>query len=179
MIVLGLDISTRMTGATILDGAGKMMYNESWDTRNKNKFPDHFHKARFVKEKIREIASQFSVTNVFIEKPFMFFNSGGSTAKTMSSLQTFNGMVSWICSDILLVDPIYFTAAAARKSAGITIRRGENSKQKVLDFVVDNQPAFVVSYTNKGNLKPGVTDRADSWVIAKAGLSSCLDKNKS
>ena len=179
MTILGLDISTRMTGATVLDADGKMLYNESWDTRNTNRFQDHFQKARFVKERIGEIAAQFSITDIFIEKPFMFFNSGGSTAKTMSSLQTFNGMVSWICSDTFSVDPVYFTAAAARKAAGITIRRGENSKEKVFNFVVDNQPGFVVNYTNKGNLKPGVTDRADSWVIAKAGLLSCLDKNKS
>ena len=88
-------------------------------------------------------------------------------------------MVSWICSDTLSIDPEYFTAAAARKSAGVTIKRGENSKEKVLQFVLDSEPNFVLEYTSKGNLKPGVTDRSDSWVIAKAGLNSCQNKNKS
>ena len=179
MIILGLDISTRMTGATIFDATGAMLYNEVWDTRNKKKFPDHFFKARFVQQRILDIKSRFDITSVFIEKPFMFFNSGGSTAKTMSSLQTFNGMVSWICSDVFGVDPEYFTASAARKAAGVTIKRGENSKEKVFQFVVDNQPDFVVEYTSKGNLKPGVTDRSDSWVIARAGLKYCQNKNKS
>ncbi len=178
-MILGLDISTRMTGATVLDCEGKMLYNESWDTRNKNRFPDHFAKARFVKGKIEEIKSLYDIEGVYIEKPFMFFNSGGSTAKTMSSLQNFNGMVSWMCSDLFHIDPIYFTAAESRKAVGVKVRRGENSKQKSFEFVVDNEPTFVVEYTKKGNLRPGVTDRSDSWIIAKAGYVTCKNNKKS
>ena len=88
-------------------------------------------------------------------------------------------MVSWICSDVFSIDPVYFTASAARKAAGISIKRGEDSKKKVLEFVIDNEPSFMLEYTSKGNIKPGVTDRSDSWVIAKAGLLFCQNKNKS
>ena len=172
-MILGLDVSTRMTGATILDSTGQMLYNECWDTRNKNKFQNHFDKARFIKKKVLELKSLFKITNVFIEKPFMFFNSGGSTAKTMSSLQNFNGMVSWICSDTFDIDPVYFTASESRKLVGVKVPRGQNSKIKSFEFVVDNEPSFVVEYTKKGNLKPGVTDRSDSWIIARAGLNIC------
>ena len=39
-MILGLDISRSITGATILDEEGKIIFCESWDTRNANKFKD-------------------------------------------------------------------------------------------------------------------------------------------
>ena len=32
-MILGLDISTSITGATVLDNDGNILYNEAWDTR--------------------------------------------------------------------------------------------------------------------------------------------------
>ena len=46
---------------------------------------------QFVKEGLQEIKAQYPIQKVYIEKPFMFFGSGGSTAKTMAALQKFNG----------------------------------------------------------------------------------------
>ena len=166
--ILGLDISTSITGATVVQ-EGKILEALYWDTRNKNKFPDHFHKARFIKEKIEEIKTNFAITSVFIEKPFMFFNSGGSTAKTMSALQSFNGMISWICSDTLSIDPKYLMATEARKQAGVGIKRGDNAKEKVLQFILDNHPDIEIEYTKHGNPKPGMLDMCDSIIIALAG----------
>lgn len=176
-MILGLDISTSITGATVLDLNGKCVYNEFWDTRNKNKFATHFDKARFVKQKLEDIKSRFDIVAVYVEKPFMFFNSGGSSAKTMSFLQNYNGMVSWICSDTFNKDPDYLTAMEARKQIGIKVPRGENAKQKSFDFVVANEPTFIVEYTRNGNVKPGIMDKSDSWVIAKAGYDLCIAKN--
>ena len=176
-MILGLDISTSITGATVLDENGTCVYNEFWDTRNKNKFPTHFDKARFLRQKLQEIKTKFKIKTTYIEKPFMFFNSGGSTAKTMSSLQNYNGMISWICSDTFSSDPNYLTASEARKHVGIKVVRGENSKQKSFNFVVASEPTFVVEYTRNGNIKPGIMDKSDSWVIAKAGYNLCIAKN--
>jgi len=178
-MILGLDISTRMTGATVVDRSGAMIFNESWDTRNKNKFPDHFEKAAFIKERLLKIEKENNIVAIFIEKPFMFFNSGGSTAKTMSALQSFNGMVSWITRDVFGLTPQYLTAGESRKLVGIKVKRGENSKKKVVDFVVDNEPDFVLDYTKAGNLRPGISDRADSWVLAKAGMVLWKSKKES
>ena len=35
----------------------------------------------------------------------------------------------------------------------------------------------MVEYTKHGNPKPGVMDKSDSWVIAKAGFIICTAKN--
>ena len=68
-------------------------------------------------------------------------------------------------------------ATSARKQVGIKISRGENSKQKSFDFVVANEPTFIVEYTRHGNPKPGIMDKSDSWVIAKAGYVLCTAKS--
>jgi hypothetical protein len=75
------------------------------------------------------------------------------------------------------MEPQMLAASSARKSIGIQIKKGENSKQKSFDFVVANEPTFVVEYTRHGNPKPGTLDKSDSWVIAKAGHLICTAKN--
>ena len=49
--ILGLDISTSITGATVIRD-GKILETVFWDTRNKRKFPTFYEKAEFIKEKI-------------------------------------------------------------------------------------------------------------------------------
>ena len=60
-------------------------------------------------------------------------------------------------------------ASSARKKAGVTIRRGENAKEKVLQFILDNYPQISIQYTKHGNPKPGMFDLCDSIIIALAG----------
>ena len=45
-MILGLDISTSITGATILDDDGNIVKNVSWDMRNKNNFKDNIYSVR-------------------------------------------------------------------------------------------------------------------------------------
>ena len=68
-------------------------------------------------------------------------------------------------------------ATSARKKAGIKISKGENAKEKSFNFVLANEPTFIVEYTKHGNPKPGTMDKSDSWVIAKAGYILCTEKN--
>ena len=60
-------------------------------------------------------------------------------------------------------------ASTARKLAGVQIRRGDNAKQKVLNFIVDNYSQIAIEYTKHGNPKPGMLDMCDSIIIALAG----------
>ena len=72
--------------------------------------------------------------------------------------------------------PEYIAATSARKLCGIKIPRGQKAKQVVLKFLLDNEPSFVIDYTRNGNPKPESYDKADSIVIAKAGVI-CEAKN--
>ena len=106
----------------------------------------------------------------------MFFNSGGSSAKTMAALQRFNGVVSWLCHATIGITPEYITAGQARKEVNLKIPRGQKAKPVVLQFVLDNDPTFSVQYTKHGNPRPECFDKADSWVIAKSAYIEWLKK---
>ena len=172
-MILGLDVSTSITGATLLDN-NKIIFCEAWDTR---KLKTIFEKADLIKEKLE--ALPVGIEEIFIEQPFTFFKSGGSSAKTMAKLQAFNGIVSWMCYDILGIEPQYFTATQARKRCDITVPRGQKAKQVVLEHLLTNEPEFDILYTRHGNPKAGEYDRADSLVIARAGSTVCHQREKS
>ena len=165
MITLGLDLSTSITGATLLDEEGNTILCEAWDTRNKRLYPTIFSKAHYIQKRLFEL--RFPIKKIYIEQPFVFFNSGGSTAKTMATLQRFNGIVSWICFRDLNIVPEYVTATQARKLCELKVPRGTKAKEIALQHFLDN--GNKIEYTSHGNPKPGSYDRADSWIIAKAG----------
>jgi hypothetical protein len=167
-MILGLDISTSVTGYTILDEEAKIIKCEAWDLRNKRYFPDLYSKASLIKEELKEIKLNYPIEHVYIEEPFAFFRAGGSTAKTMAKLQAFNGILSWLCHDIFGFSPTHISPAKARKLNGIKVSRGQKAKEVVLDYLLKNEESFTIEYTNKGNPKPVSYDRADSLIIAKA-----------
>jgi len=170
-LILGLDISTSITGATLINENGEVVFIEAIDTRKYNNF---FEKAEKVKLFLTSIAEKYKVEEVFIEQSLQSFRSGFSSAKTLSTLSRFNGVVSWMCYSLWKIEPEYLAATSARKLCGIKVPKGEKAKPVVLQYVLDNEPTFVVEYTKQGNPKPDSFDRADSWVIARAGF---LQKN--
>ena len=181
-MILGLDISTSITGATLLDKNGNIIFNEAWDTR---KFKDFFDKANFIKERINYVYGNYGDSNsnvhnirighIYIEQSLQSFRSGFSSAKTLSTLSRFNGVVSWICFDDFGIKPEYLAATTARKMCGIKVPRGHKAKAVVLQHVIDTEPSFVLEYTKHGNPKPDTFDRADSLIIAKAGYRLTTD----
>ena len=109
-MILGVDVSTSITGLAIV-ADGSIVYYDSVDLR---KYKNVFEKGAVLKEKIVDLyeAYQFSneefllgnskypIEHIYIEQPFTFFNSGGSSAKTMAALQKLNGIVSWFLYEI-------------------------------------------------------------------------------
>jgi len=176
-MILGLDISTSITGVTVLDKEGKILFCEAWDTRNKNHFPSLFHKGQEIKNLLWEIDDHYSISSIYIEQSLQSFRSGFSSAKTLSTLSRFNGIVSWLCYEIFKLEPEYIAATSARKKCGITIPKGSKAKQVVIQYVLDNVPEVDIIYTKHGNPKPHCFDKADSWVIAKAGYICQMEKN--
>ncbi len=181
-MILGVDISTSITGFAII-AEGQLVYYDSIDLR---KYKNVFDKTIAIKEKILDLYemyqlnnddtssagfgdSKFPIEHIYIEQPFTFFNSGGSSAKTMATLQKFNGIVSWLFFEIFEIRPEYIGATSARKQIGIKVPRGQKAKQVVLEHLLRTEPAFKVQYTKHGNPKPESYDRADAIVIAKAG----------
>ena len=166
-MILGLDVSTSITGITLLDDNGEVKVMNAIDTR---KYKNFFQKAEAVKKVLTDLSNSYKVEEIFIEQSLQSFRSGFSSAKTLSTLSRFNGIVSWMCYSLWSLEPQYLAATSARKLCGIKIPKGEKAKPVVLQYVLDNEPTFMVEYTKHGNPKPDSFDRADSWVIAKAGF---------
>ena len=173
-MILGLDISTSITGVTVINNEGEILLCEAIDTRNKNHFPTLFHKAQKVEDYLLDIEYKYDIKHIYIEKSLQTFRSGFSSAKTLSTLASFNGIVSWICWGIWGMEPEYLSATSARKSCGIKVPRGTKAKKVVIEYLVANEADFSIEYTKHGNPKPHEFDRADSLVIAKAGYNSLL-----
>jgi|TARA_R110000824_G_scaffold3634_2_gene17163 hypothetical protein len=176
-MILGLDVSTSITGATVVDKGGNVIHNTAWDTRNKKYFPTLISKAAWLEARLIEIQKKYKIKEVYIEQSLQSFRSGFSSAQTLSTLSRYNGIISWICYQVFLLEPMYVAATTARKSCGIKIPRGSKAKQVVLEHLLDSEPAFSIEYTRQGNPKPDSYDRADSIIIAKAGYNLWKNKN--
>jgi len=176
-VILGLDISTSITGATILDDDGTIVKNVAWDMRNKNNFKDLFDKAECVRLELFKLASYHKIKKIYIEQSLQSFRSGFSSAQTLSTLAKFNGIVSWICYKNFAIKPDYVAAISARKLVGISVPRGSKAKECVIKYVIDNVPDVSIAYTKHGNVKPDCYDKADSWVVARAGYLQCSKQN--
>jgi hypothetical protein len=166
--ILGLDISTSITGATIIQD-GKIIESLIWDTRNKRKFPSLYEKAAIIRENLKLLIKRHEISHIYVEQSLHSFRSGFSSAQTLSTLSRFNGIISWMCWEIMNIKPEMIAATSARKAAGLSIKRGEKAKEKVLQFILDNYPQIVIEYTKHGNPKPGMLDMCDSIIIALAG----------
>ena len=149
-MILGLDISTSITGVTILDNNGEVIYCDVWDFRKDKGFLQKATKAKAHLKEIKE-NPKYKIEEVYIEQSLQAFRSGFSSAKTLSTLARFNGTVSWICYELLGLEPEYIGATTARKLCGIKVPKGKKSKEVVLEKVLDIHPGFVVEYTKFGN----------------------------
>jgi Holliday junction resolvasome RuvABC endonuclease subunit len=165
-MILGLDISTSITGYTVLDEDGKILVCDHIDLRKQKNF---FKKIEIVCDRLELLDDTYNIEQVYVEQSLQSFRSGFSSAQTLSLLSKINGIVSWLCYNFFYKEPKYLAATSARKLCGIKVPKGQKAKAVSLQFVVDNVPGFEVQYTRHGNPKAGYADRSDSYVIAKAG----------
>jgi len=165
-VILGLDISTSITGYTVLDNEGQIIVCDHIDLRKEKNF---FKKIQIVRKCLEDLEGKYPIEQAYIEQSLQSFRSGFSSAQTLSLLSKINGIVSWICYNMFYGEPKYLAATSARKLCGIKVPKGQKAKAVSLQFVVDNVPGFEVEYTRHGNPKAGYADRSDSYVIARAG----------
>ena len=163
-MILGLDVSTSRIGWAIINDKQELVDSNFFKTNKKHSLEE---RAVEVKENIIDpIIAIHDITEIRIEEPFMMFSGGKTTARTMSSLQRFNGMVSLIAHQALGCPPTLVGATTARSRCGIKVPRGTKAKQVVLMWCASKYDNFVMDYTRHGNPKPGLDDEADAIVIA-------------
>ena len=131
--ILGLDVSTSKLGLSILDTNKNLVESQTIKLDNKTSLEDRciavehilssLYSENFVNKK-----NKYNITKVYIESPFMMF-SGGKTTMTMSKLQRFNGMISFMVRKVFGFDAELIAANKARGAVGLKIKRGEDTKE--------------------------------------------------
>lgn len=165
-MILGLDISTSITGLCVLDDDGNIVSTDYIDLRKEK---DFFKKVKQAKETIGATIREKNIKEVWIEQSLQAFRPGLSSAKTLLTLAKFNGILSWTIWESG-IEPEYVGASSARKTCGIKVPKGEKAKNVVVNFLLDNEPSFEVEYTKFGNVKQHFFDIADAVIVAKAGF---------
>ena len=169
-MILGLDLSTSKIGYSIIDNKKKLIVCDVM----KLKPLALEDRAEIFYLFMITLKNKYEIKEVFIEEPFSMFGGGRTTAGTMAKLQR----CSFAVKRVFKQNPVLIPANKARKSVGLKIKRGENTKKKVIEWVEKNYPKdFIVEYTNYGNPRPGTDDKADAVVIALAGMETLNETN--
>ena len=178
-MILGLDISTSCTGCCILEESGKLIDMGAIQLSKKKCV---YSKAIFTRSVLAEILKKHKIEKIYIEENLQSFRSGFSSAKTLSTLARFNGIVSFISFETFNLIPVHINVNAARKSLGIKIIRkkdgGKPTKEQVLSWSKKNvdftwPEKILKSGPRKGQkvIDPICFDMADAYVIGLAGMT--------
>ena len=169
-VYIGLDISTSKIGVAILSEKRKLLETKLIKLKKDTVLEE---RTRQMIMGLVPLISDKKVVDIFVEEPASIFSMGKSSAHTISKLQRFNGMCCYALSILFNRIPKLIPVRSARKSVGIKIKRGDNTKLEVIKWVKQNYPKdFVFEHTRHGNPKPGTDDIADAIVVALAGINS-------
>lgn len=181
-LILGLDVSTSVTGVCIVDKdtapndkGSHILLLDKVDFKRCKTF---FEKADVMESVLSDILhrQKFSPTVFALEEPLLGFQKGMSSAATITTLMRFNGIVSYIGRRIFEIDPTYISSSHARKLCGIKMQRtsiaGMNGKEQVFKHMSENDLKHM-EWQKKKNGQPidASRDMTDAYVIARA---ACL-----
>ena len=178
MKVIGIDASTSATGLVILED-GVLIHHEAILFKGCNTF---WEKCDVVDNRLKELSILHKIDTFFIEEPMKRFAEGFSSAETLSILQRFNGITSYVVREHFNVDPTYVNVSSARKAAGVKVTTkakagGRNAKQQTFDHIMKHDLSHI-SWPKKQrseNIVDWARDIVDAFVVAKGGMM--LNKN--
>ena len=176
---IGLDISTSIVGISFLDKDGEMI---DLKAVNLKKTECIFDKSKIIRESFILFKDNFKLDEnikIFIEEPFQSFARGFSSAKTLSQLNRFNGIVSYLSAEVFSCIPVYINVNSARKILQLKINKKseESTKDQVFNWVREKiiftwPEKTLKSGPNKGLVKfdESCYDMSDAYIICKAGF---------
>lgn len=175
MKVLGLDVSTSITGFSVIDDSDESLVEIGHiDFKKCN---DLWEKADHVKACLESIIDKHNPGVIYIEESLLGFSSGLSSAGTLFTLAKFNALVSYFVYKKTGKVPMYVAANSARKTVGIKLipkkKCGKSHKEQAFDWCLTGPLSSHVSKfpkTRTGSWKGFVADEVDSFVIALAGV---------
>ena len=171
-MILGLDISTSCIGICLLDDVSIILLDYIDLSKNKT----FWLKSDAFRNKLSNIQHQFGKINTLaIEEPLLGFQKGMSSAATITTLMKFNGMASLIARDLYNVEPVYISAASARKLCGIKLYKtsvaGMTHKEQVFNYMREHDLSQIQwKFKKTGKPVDSSKDMCDAYVIAKAAI---------
>ena len=184
-MILGLDISTSITGYCLINTdmpSGHRLIIADGIIISHEK--DTYAKSVIIRNIFLSLSEKYKVDSIMIEENLQAFRRGLSSAKTLSTLARFNGIVSFIAQDVFHVPTTMINVNHARKSIGLKtnrkIKKEVSIKEQVVSWIKE-QPDFknynwptktLKSGPRKGQtiLAPRCFDIADAAVVCLSGL---------
>ncbi|MBG17554.1 MAG: hypothetical protein CMB77_04300 [Euryarchaeota archaeon] len=150
-----------------------------------------FGKAAKFKIALQKIYNDYSISDIVIEENLQAFRPGLSSAKTIVTLARFNGVCTYIASEVFGINPEFMNVNAARKLVGIKINRKskKSTKEQILEFVQNKDSSLqwptkvLKSGPRRGNviLVKECYDMADAYIIAQSAViqeEHCQEQKK-
>jgi len=154
--ILGIDVSTAIVGISILDRiSGNLALLDHIEL---SKLPDIYEKSDLVNKYLIELNKKYSIEYVYIEEALQRFRQGASSARTISILNKFNGIVTYLSYKAFNVKPEHILAPHARKVCGVIITKKEKklkgAKQITFEYVKNElNDKFILQYKRTGKMK--------------------------
>lgn len=185
-LVLGLDISTAVTGVCILTTKLIPVFLGFIDTKKVECF---WNVADNIVSGFKELATKYDINQLYVEEDLQKFRSGFSTAATLTTLSKINGIATYNARNIFSIEPTYIKSSLARSYCGIKLKKAKTPKErkdplwtkkqvfnhiKLIDplFTTLQWPMTRPSKKNlNGRMRDGCFDATDAYVIARAGAS--------
>jgi len=188
LIILGLDISTSNIGFCVLKTQSGcddvLVYAEGLPL---TKVRGMYAKAEVFKERLTKISdivferTDLKIEAVVIEASLQAFRRNMSSAATISKLNRFNGIVSYISRSFLEVPVHMVNVISARKQVGLKLDKNleKNTKEQVLEWTRNQETMISFPWPTKvlkSGPRKGTTryedfcfDIADAFVVARWG----------
>ena len=136
-MILGLDVSTATVGYTVLTDEGVLV---DMDYIALSKTKGLTKKGFLFRKELRKLLQKYpDIKSVYIEEYFQKFARGMSSARTITLLSAFNGIVQFICEDELKVTPELLSVNTCRSLVGIKTlskkKAGKDVKEQVFEWV--------------------------------------------
>jgi hypothetical protein len=171
MKVLGLDVSSSITGFSIIED-GKLVSVQCFKTTNKKKFSSLNVIADGFMKILEDIHKEHKIDFIYIESALLSGKKGQTSANTLAVLSKVNALATYCCYRVFKFEPTHSGASTMRANLNIKVPKGENTKQIVLDAIVSLYADFpTVTHTKKGNTESKFYDMADATVAATYGYN--------
>lgn len=186
--ILGLDISTSVTGVALIDSqTGELEVLDAVKLTGVKYEGSMWKKADRAIEEIVRLVGGRKILAIHVEENAKRFAEGLSSADTVLTLAKFNGIISYLSHKAFGAEVSNINVAAARKAVGFSKKlsplngiKGNSVKDMVFDYVTRKHPEFPwrkhVAKTGKSAGKEvfdaDMHDACDAWVVAYGGWKS-------